>query len=363
MIKSKVLILTAGLTAFAVTAGAVALTIYRKNKKIDSLQAMIDVYTAPPPETEPYEKHVDVDHHYPLAGYKILLKDETFGQIWLPVLEEVKRSSHPLDLLKQEGQWMHSYNTDGSRNAATGIDISSHNTVTDWEAVKADGIEFVMLRVGYRTYGGGIVKEDEKFSTYYKDAKAAGLKVGAYFFSQAVTEEEAIEEARLTAKKLKGCELDYPVVFDWEIIYDSGDDGARTDNVPVDSLTDLTLAYCQHIKEFGYEPMIYQGKRCALLKYDLPRLQGIPFWLAEYGDGPTYIYEYDMWQYSCKGTVAGIEGKVDLDLSFRDFSQEGFPEIRQEPPFHDGSHPLETETTDQTTGTSDTTETTADTTE
>ena len=358
MSKSRILMLTAGLAAIAVTAGAVALTIHRKNRKIDDLQTLVDIYETPPPETEPYEKKVEVDHHYPLAGHKILLKDETFGQIWIPVLEQVPLSTHPNERIKQEGQWMHSYDTEGNRDALTGIDISSHNKVTDWEAVKADGIDFVMLRVGYRTYGGGIVKEDEKFQKYYKGAKAAGLKVGAYFFSQAITEEEAIEEARMTAKKLKGCELDYPVVFDWEIIYDSND-GARTDNVPVDSLTDLTLAFCQHIQEFGYQPMIYQGKRCALFKYDLPRLQGIPFWLAEYFGRPTYIYDFDMWQYSCSGTVNGVEGKVDLNLSFKDFSQEGFPAVKLAPPFDDPDRPAET-TAAETTDMTETTETTAD---
>ena len=330
MSKAKILMIAAGLTAAAVTAAAVALTLHRKNRKIDDLQAMVEILNAPPPETEYYEKQVDVNHHYDLSGQKILLSDETFGEIWIPVLEDVTRSQHPNERLKQEGERMYSYDENGNRNAVTGIDISSHNNVTDWNAVKNDGIEFVMLRAGYRTYGGGILHEDDKFKSYYKGAKAAGLKVGAYFFSQAVTEEEAIEEARLTGQVLKGCELDYPVVFDWEIIYD--DDGARTDHVPVDSLTDLTLAFCQHIQEFGFQPMIYQGKRCALFKYDLPRLKGIPFWLAEYGDGPTYIYDYDMWQYSCKGTVAGVEDKVDMDLCFYDYSKEGNPPFSVTPP-------------------------------
>ncbi len=357
--------ITAGILAGVTALCAAASAIYRKNHRIEDLQAMLRVYTeAPPEEPDPYFEPVNVDHHYPLSGYKILLKDQTFGEIWIPVLEDVALSEQPVERLKQQpDKRMLSFSSDGSVNAMAGLDISAHNNVTDWEAVKADGFDFVMLRVGYRTYGGGILHKDEKFKQYYKDAKAAGLLVGAYFFSQAVTEEEAVEEAALTLRTLEGCELDFPVAFDWEIIFD---DDARTDNIPVEDLTNLTLAFCQNIEGNGYQPMIYQNKRTSLLKYDLPRLQGIPFWLAEYGDGPTYIYHYDMWQYSCKGEVSGVDGKVDLNLSFYDYSKPGFPAIHQ--PVPEGAvtpdEPDVTfETTDSTTTgtTSETTETTAET--
>ncbi len=185
-----------------------------------------------------------------------------------------------------------------------------------------------MLRVGYRGYGVGTGKmyKDDRFKQYYREAKDAGLLVGAYFFSQAITEEEAVEEAILTAEMLEGCELDFPVAYDWEMIFHDKD-GARTDNVPVDTLTDCVLAFCQNVESFGYQTMVYQNKRTALFKYDLPRMKDIPFWLAEYGDGPTYVYNYDMWQYSCGGTVAGIDGNVDMNLCFRDYSKEGAPAV------------------------------------
>lgn len=353
----QIVLTVACILAAVVTAAAVCLLIHRKNNEINSLRTMLEV-PEPVDETEQYFEPVQVDHHYPLAGYKILLKDQTFGEIWIPVLKDVPLSDHPLEKLKEQDSRMYSYDSDGDYNAMTGIDISSHNQVTDWEAVRDDGIDFVMLRVGYRTYGGGILKEDEKFRQYYQDAKAAGLKVGAYFFSQAVTEEEAVEEAQLTAKQLRDCELDFPVAFDWEIIFDDSD-GARTDHVPVDTLTDLTLAFCQNMESIGYRPMIYQNKRTSLLKYDLPRLQGIPFWLAEYGDGPTYIYQYDMWQYTCKGAVNGVEGKVDINLSFLDFSKDGAPEVKIAPQIRTDM----TDTQTDVTGTepqTDSTETTED---
>lgn len=325
-VRSIVLIVS-GVMAGAITAGAVCLLVREKNREIDSLRTMLTLPEPEPDTEEDVFKPVQVDRHYELSGKKILLKDDIFGQIWIPVLKDVKLSTHPTEQMKEQQSRMYSFDRDGDYNAITGIDISSHNNVTDWNAVRDDGIEFVMLRTGYRTYGGGVLHEDEMFRKYYQDAKAAGLKIGAYFFSQATNVEEAVEEAELTVKLLKNCELDYPVAFDWEIIFDD-EDGARTDNIPVDTLTDLTLAYCQNLEALGYRPMIYQNKRTSLLKYDLPRMQGIPFWLAEYGDGPTYIYNYDMWQYSCKGYINGVEGKVDLNLSFLDFSKEGMPQIK-----------------------------------
>lgn len=317
--------------------GALTLALHRSSNTVADLRHYITEQGADPDNIHVEPIHYDpvpVDHFYERAGQKILLSDDTFGQIWLPVLSDVPLSTHPLDKMQMLGNGrMISLDETGNLNALTGIDISAHNTVTDWNAIKADGIDFVMLRAGYRAYGVGTGKlyKDDKFRQYYRAAKDAGLLVGAYFFSQAITEEEAVEEAILTAEMLEGCELDFPVAFDWELIFHDKD-GARTDNVPVDTLTDCVLAYCQNLESFGYKTMIYQNKRTTLFKLDMPRLKDYPFWLAEYGDGPTYVYDYDMWQYACDGTVAGIEGKVDLNLCFRDFSQEGAPAVSRPAP-------------------------------
>ena len=244
------------------------------------------------------------------------------------MLADVPLSEHLLDkMVETDRGRMLSFDDAGNLNALTGADLSEFNNVTDWAALKEDGIDFVMLRLGYRGYGIGTgkLKKDSRFQEYYRCAKEAGLLVGAYFFSQAISEEEAVEEAILAAQMLEGCELDFPVAYDWEIIFH--DSEARTDNVPVDVLTDCSIAFCQNIESYGYRSMIYQNKRTTLFKLDMPRLTDYPFWLAEYGDGPTFIYNYDMWQYSCTGQVNGIEGNVDLNLCFKDFSKEGDPII------------------------------------
>ena len=327
-------VIAAALPALAMfgAIGGLALTVHNRNNTISALRRSMIEQDMDPDRINVEPIHYDpvpVDHFYERAGHKILLSDNQFGQIWLPVLGDVPLSEHPLEKLKQlpNGR-MISLDDAGNLNAMTGIDISAHNTVSDWAAVKADGVDFVMLRAGYRGYGVGTGKmyKDDRFKQYYREAKDAGLLVGAYFFSQAITEEEAVEEAILTAEMLEGCELDFPVAYDWEMIFHDKD-GARTDNVPVDTLTDCVLAFCQNVESFGYQTMVYQYKRTALFKYDLPRMKDIPFWLAEYGDGPTYVYNYDMWQYSCDGTVAGIDGRVDMNLCFRDYSKEGAPAV------------------------------------
>lgn len=262
-------------------------------------------------------KDVEIDHHYDLSGYKILLSNDTYGEVYLPVLENVPAFSKNVDQIATRNGRKY-YIEDGKITSHLGVDVSAHQQEIDWAQVKASGIEFAMIRVGYRTYSGGKVTADGNFQKNIQNAQAAGIKVGAYFFSQAVSEAEAIEEAQFVEQALAGYRLEYPVVYDWELIYN---DDARTDNIPVDTLTDSCIAFCDIIRSAGYRPMIYQNKRTSLLKLDLPRLQGIDFWLAEYGRIPTYYYDFSMWQYACKGKVPGIAGDVDMNISFTDYSE------------------------------------------
>ena len=175
-----------------------------------------------------------------------------------------------------------------------------------------------MVRLGFRGYGSGEAQLDENYVQNIEGARAAGLDAGVYFFSQAITVDEAIEEAQMVIDSLDGLDVNYPVVYDWEIIYD---DSARTDNVPVDVLTDCCVAFCEAIEDAGYTPMIYQNKKTTMFKLDLERLTDYDFWLAEYNSEPTYYYDFTMWQYTSEGSVPGIEGDVDLNISFKDYAK------------------------------------------
>ncbi len=200
-----------------------------------------------------------------------------------------------------------------SQEALTGIDVSSHQGEIDWAAVAGDGISFAMLRIGYRGYTQGGINQDECFESNLAGATENGLSVGAYFFSQAISAEEAEEEADFVLSVLDGRSLELPVVFDWEEITQ---EEARTDGLDTDTLTACALAFCQRIQEAGYACAIYCNGSVGYLRYDISQLQGLDVWYAEYGDWPSFAYAFDLWQYSKTGAVEGISGSVDLDLYF-----------------------------------------------
>ena len=267
---------------------------------------------------------------YQLSGKKILYNDGALGQVYLPVFENVPACSLDMnDLVTRNGYSF--YRENGNITSIAGIDISEYQHDINWEQVKAAGVDFAMIRVGYRTYGGGELNFDTKFKENIEQADAAGIKVGVYFFSQAVTTEEAIEEADFVLDAIKPYNITYPVVFDWELIYG---ETARTDSVTVDMLADCCVSFCERVKSAGYTPMIYQNKNTSLMKLDLPRLTGYDFWLAEYNTAPTYYYDFQMWQYSSSGYIPGIDGRVDMNICFKDYSapaQEKTTEATSEP--------------------------------
>jgi GH25 family lysozyme M1 (1,4-beta-N-acetylmuramidase) len=199
--------------------------------------------------------------------------------------------------------------------AISGVDVSLWQGVIDWKQVKAAGVDFVMVRLGGRGYGEeGSLYADDRALEYIQGAQAAGIKAGGYFFSQAITTEEAVEEAAYVKNLLGDIKLEYPVAFDWEIIKD---DNARTDKVTSTQATECAVAFCEKVKSFGYIPMIYSASREFYFKYDLSRLKDYELWLVQYADKPDFYYKFSMWQYSESGHIDGIDGSVDLNISFK----------------------------------------------
>lgn len=203
-----------------------------------------------------------------------------------------------------------------------GIDVSYHQQAIDWTQVAASGVEFAMIRAGYRGYYNPAIVQDSCYTYNMEQALANGLQVGVYFYSQAINVPEAQEEARQLLEWLEGYPITCPVVFDWEI---PDSDLARTKDLDGQAVTACALAFCQIIQEAGYTPMIY-GSPTKITKglIDLTRLQDYPFWLAHYTQDQqptTFPYHYQMWQYTSAGTVPGIEGAVDLNLCLVDWSE------------------------------------------
>lgn len=198
--------------------------------------------------------------------------------------------------------------------AVLGVDVSAHQGEVDWAQVADAGMEFAMIRIGYRGYTSGGIYADEYASANLEGAANAGLKVGAYFYSQAVNPTEAALEAAYCISLLKDYDVDMPVVFDWE--YVSGD--ARTGTMDEQTLMECTRTFCDAIADAGYQPMVYFNPTLADTLLDLEGLTEYPFWLAMYSDRMTYPYAVEMWQYTANGNVPGISGDVDINLWFTD---------------------------------------------
>lgn len=208
------------------------------------------------------------------------------------------------------------YSGDGTVYA--GVDVSQHQGAIDWQRVKDAGVDFAIIRVGNRGTSEGAISLDEQFKDNMAGAAAAGIDIGVYFFSQAVTEDEAREEARFVLTWIENYDLKYPVYYDWEDVAWE----ARTDGMDPVTLTACAKAFCSEIAAAGYRAGLYFNQRFGYQEFNLSELQEYTFWLASYSATPDFRYHFDVWQYSAEGTVDGIDGAVDLNLSFTDFRPE-----------------------------------------
>lgn len=207
----------------------------------------------------------------------------------------------------------YNFASDGSLvtgSGALGIDVSKWNGNIDWNAVKNSGINYVIIRCGYRGSSAGSLVVDPKFTANIKGATAAGLKVGVYFFTQAVDEREAVEEASMVLDQIKNYKISYPVFLDVE------SSGGRADKIDKATRTAVCKAFCQTIQNAGYNAGIYANKSWLTTKLDPSALSAYKIWLAQYAAAPTYTGRYDLWQYRSTGSVSGISGNVDMNLSY-----------------------------------------------
>ena len=245
----------------------------------------------------------------------VVVSNGTFN--FVPIRDDLQKNDYVLENLNilEDGEVQ--YMQDGQVVSHKGIDVSKHQGNIDWTKVAADGVEFAFIRVGLRGYGTeGKLVEDEYFEQNVKGALQAGIKVGVYFYSQAITDEELLEEANLVLEKVKPYNIELPIVFDVEKV--SGGKG-RANELSVEERTRLTALFCQTIQDAGYKPMIYHNMEMGTLMLDLGQLEQYDKWFAYYNDDLYYPYAYKVWQYSEKGAVDGINEEVDLNIWFGDF--------------------------------------------
>lgn len=252
-----------------------------------------------------------------LRGYSVPNDPARSGYIsysnkLIPVDWSVPAAPYNKDLFVRDGSWM--YYNDPAYTTEWGVDVSRHNGNIDWQKVASSGVRFALLRVGGRFAESGELYDDANFEANLTGAKAAGLKTGVYFYSQAINVTEAVEEANYVIGKLDGRMLEYPVIFDWEIFSKT----ARSYNVDKNTLTECAIAFCETVAQAGYTPMIYMGLEVGYMRLDLSRLTSYDFWFAQYNsrNQPDMYYNYRIWQYTDSGSIPGIDGKVDMDLAF-----------------------------------------------
>lgn len=210
------------------------------------------------------------------------------------------------DDTEYKGAW------DDKQNAVLGIDVSKWNGTIDWEAVEESGVRFVIIRCGYRGSKTGALVEDPYFKQNIDGATEAGLKVGIYFFTQAVNQSEAVEEASMALSLIEDYDLDYPIFIDTE------GSGGRADSLDTATRTAVCEAFCETVEQAGYDSGVYASREWFYNNVDDDVLSDYTIWLAEYRMEPLYTGKYDIWQYTSSGQINGIEGRVDLNLSYID---------------------------------------------
>lgn len=241
--------------------------------------------------------------------YKSYLFNNTYGGLGdskdMPICE------YDLSKLKNDKNGYMSYEDDRYKSRLI-IDVSSHNGEIDWNKVRESGVDGAMIRLGYRGYGDATIVEDECFQKNIVGAKNAGLKVGVYFFSQATTPEEAIEEAEYVTEKIWGRGVSLPVAFDMEPFMGN----ERFLNHDIKSKTEMADAFLKVITKFGYEPILYGNPTWLTNDVDISKLTEYPIWLAHYTYSTEWPYMFRMWQFTSQGRVNGISGDVDLNIIF-----------------------------------------------
>ncbi len=249
---------------------------------------------------------------------RITITGDLGEKLLIPVREDVPKHAYENEKFVKSETGEYNYVEDGTTVSLKGVDVSKYQETVDWNKVAADGVEFAMIRLGFRGMGSkGTCELDPYFKQNIEGAKKAGIDVGVYFFTQATTVEEAKEEARFVIDNLKGYDITWPVVYDTEAI--TSYKAARANVLSREVRTACAKAFLEEIKAAGYTPMLYANTRWSVLKLDMSQLSEYDFWYAYYGDALYYPYDFTMWQYTSAGTVDGIKGNADLNISFVDY--------------------------------------------
>lgn len=239
---------------------------------------------------------------------------------FFPISDKLKKHDYVYDNFKllENGQVEYVDDTD-IVVSKKGIDVSKYQGKIDWKKVAADGVEYAFIRTGVRGSTEGKLMADENFKDNVEGAVGNGIDAGVYFFTQATTEEEAIEEAEFVIDMIEPYDITYPVVLDLEEV---NSDNARTASLTQEEYTRNCIAFCETIKDAGYTPMIYGNLKTFMIMLDMTKIEQYEKWFAYYNTPVYFPYEFSIWQYSSQGSINGIKDDVDLNICMKDFGKE-----------------------------------------
>ena len=239
------------------------------------------------------------------------------GYNFFPITDDYQINNYVLAnfVTDEETSRINYVNDVGEVRSLTGIDVSKHQGEIDWKKVAADGIDFAFIRAGYRGSSEGKLVEDEYFYDNIEGALKNDIKVGVYFYTQAVTVEEAKEEAEFLLDMLKSYDITYPVVLDLEEV----EGKSRTEGLSQEDFTDAAIEFLDTIENAGYQTMIYGNLKTFFIMLDMSRIEKYDKWFAYYHNPVYFPYEFTVWQYSSTGKVDGIDGDVDLNVCMKEY--------------------------------------------
>lgn len=297
----------------------VATTAYEEaNKTTETTTVYSEPTQAPteaPTEQQTYVlKEGVVDSNPGVLGKRYTYIDH-FGTEFSMVLQKgADKTTFDTSRFKVNDKKYEYYSADGTKLVSKwGVDVSGYQGNIDWKKLKAQGVEFAIIRLGFRGYGqAGNIVYDTRFKQNIKSAIDAGIEVGVYFFSQALDDEEALEEANFVINALKDYKITYPVVFDTEAIDESLN--PRTKDIKKERVTKNCIIFCEAVKAAGYKPMIYYNMPWCAKMLDLEKLNPYDIWYADYTGTPQSPYKFSMWQYTETGRLDGVNGVIDFNI-------------------------------------------------
>ncbi len=270
-----------------------------------------------PEEDATEETQVVVENDPATDGKHTLVINRDGEEEWVLISPYLPKHEYDFSKLVCQSDLM-KYYVDGRQVSYVGASVSKHQDYVDFVKVKKAGIDYVMIRVGSRGYGSGQMVEDDNFTDNIKRATDAGLQVGIYFSSQAITVEEAMEEAQFVIEQLEGYELTYPIAFDMGFV---DNDRARIEDLTKAERTEITKTFLDAVAAQGYKTILHADKEWLIKEIDLSKLTAYDVWLEQCQDVPDHPYRFTMWNYTDTAAVDGIVGYTDLSISFIDYSE------------------------------------------